>query len=329
MIKSAFISYSRKDQRFAKKLARDLKARGIDVWIDQSDIRGGDDWLKEITDAINERQAFIIILSPNSIKSKYVKREFRYADNKNKKIFPIDYKSHTLPDEMGLVLNPIQFANFKRGPYAQNLKRFLNTLAGKEDTFRPPPPPLLDRIKRINWKQPSAWAWVAGILALTVLLVWGIYQIIPSPTPTSTPTAATTQAAATEDLTPTPCTNQATFLDDITYPDGAEVDRNEVFTKTWLLQNSGTCVWTPDYAAVFVSEFQMGAPNEIPLGTTVQPGEEFELSIEFTAPGIPECYQSNLILRDDRPAAYEFFGINTPDQTIWVRVSVGKNRCDK
>ncbi len=60
-----FISYSRKDINFARKLAEDLEKAGYDVWWDISDLRGGDDWVRLIPDAIEASGFFIVVLSPD------------------------------------------------------------------------------------------------------------------------------------------------------------------------------------------------------------------------------------------------------------------------
>ena len=40
-----FISYSRTDSDFAIKLGKDLKARGINIWLDKLDIKPGEIWI--------------------------------------------------------------------------------------------------------------------------------------------------------------------------------------------------------------------------------------------------------------------------------------------
>src|SRR5690349_18137439 len=82
-----FISYSRKDQIYARQLADELILRGFDVWIDDR-IDYGDDWELEIFKAIDNCVAFVIIMTPNSYESKCVRRECHYAEKRNKPPFP-------------------------------------------------------------------------------------------------------------------------------------------------------------------------------------------------------------------------------------------------
>ena len=86
---SIFISYSRKDIDIARNLAGDLEKAGFDVWWDISDLRGGDDWVRVIPSAIEASQIFIVLLSPKSIQSQWVKKEYLHALNLRMKIIPV------------------------------------------------------------------------------------------------------------------------------------------------------------------------------------------------------------------------------------------------
>jgi hypothetical protein len=59
-----FFSYARKDAEFALKLAGDLRASGVNVWIDQLDIRFGDIEGLVIEKALRDCQGMIAIMSP-------------------------------------------------------------------------------------------------------------------------------------------------------------------------------------------------------------------------------------------------------------------------
>ena len=92
-----FISYSRKDMGFVRKLAGDLEKAGYDVWWDLTDLRGGDDWVRVIPAAIELSQHFIIVLSPNSIESEWVRKEYTQALSLRRKIIPIMLASTGVP----------------------------------------------------------------------------------------------------------------------------------------------------------------------------------------------------------------------------------------
>src|SRR5512144_1900784 len=120
-----FISYSRKDIDFVRKLAGDLEADGYDVWWDVSDLRGGDDWLRLIPAAIESSDFFIIVLSPNAIASEWVKREYTQALSLRKKIIPIMLAKSSLP----FALNTINYIDFtSHEDYGANLNSLLEAL---------------------------------------------------------------------------------------------------------------------------------------------------------------------------------------------------------
>ena len=108
-----FISYSRKDIDFARKLAGDLEKAGYDVWWDLTDLRGGDDWVRVIPAAIESSGYFLVVLSPNSAASDWVAKEYTQALNLRKKIIPIQLEPGPVP----FALNTINFINFSNGEY--------------------------------------------------------------------------------------------------------------------------------------------------------------------------------------------------------------------
>src|SRR5215217_4059090 len=119
-----FISYSRKDFVFVRKLAGDLETAGYDVWWDVSDLRGGDDWMRIIPAAIETSDYFIAVLSPNAITSEWVKREYTQALSLRKKIIPIMLARSSVP----FGLNTLNYIDFTSNDYAINLKSLLDTL---------------------------------------------------------------------------------------------------------------------------------------------------------------------------------------------------------
>lgn len=92
-----FISYSRKDLSFVEQLVTDLKNAGLDVWYDISSLGGGSRWRVELETAIRNCQFVIVVLSPDSIASEWVEREFLFASNLKRKIIPLMYRSCELP----------------------------------------------------------------------------------------------------------------------------------------------------------------------------------------------------------------------------------------
>lgn len=77
--KEVFLSYSSVDREFAEKIVELLRCHGVPVWHAPSNIRGGQDWHDEIGDALERCDWFVILLSPDSMRSKWVRRELFFA----------------------------------------------------------------------------------------------------------------------------------------------------------------------------------------------------------------------------------------------------------
>ena len=84
-----FISYSRKDIGFARLLFETLQRDNVDAWIDWNRIPIGEDWWKEICEAIQGANVFMFIISQHSIGSQVCKEEIAHALQNNKRIIPI------------------------------------------------------------------------------------------------------------------------------------------------------------------------------------------------------------------------------------------------
>src|SRR5512134_2891327 len=140
-----FISYSRKDIAFSRRLAGDLETVGYNVWWDLTDLRGGDDWPRVIPAAIEASQYVIVVMSPNSAISDWVAKEYTQALDLRKKIIPIMLR----PSRVPFALNTINYVNFATGEYVDNLKNLLTALGytGKPpvDEKKPVLPPMLRR----------------------------------------------------------------------------------------------------------------------------------------------------------------------------------------
>ena len=74
-----FVSHSHVDQEFAERLVGVLRRHRIPVWYSDTDIQGAQKWHDEIGRALQRCDWFIVVLSPESVASMWVKRELVYA----------------------------------------------------------------------------------------------------------------------------------------------------------------------------------------------------------------------------------------------------------
>lgn len=101
-----FISHNHKDKPFARRVADDLRRAGANVWIDQAEIQLGDSLIEKIRSGIDDMDYLAVVLSPDSVKSSWVRKEVRIAyeqeiKGKRVKVLPLIYKTCTLPKFLG------------------------------------------------------------------------------------------------------------------------------------------------------------------------------------------------------------------------------------
>jgi hypothetical protein len=88
-------------------------------------------------------------------------------------------------------------------------------------------------------------------------------------------------------ITPTTC-DRAALVTDVTIPDGTILAGGSPFTKTWRLQNVGTCTWTTAYKLVLVGgDYMNSASTAYNLASSVAPGGTIDLSVNLVAPITP------------------------------------------
>jgi len=107
-----FISYSRVDSDFARKLNEELQFQGKRTWFDQESIASGTDFQQEIHRGIESSGIFLFVLSPESVNSPYCAGEVEHADKHNKRIVTVLYRDIDIKD-LHPVLAEIQYLDFR------------------------------------------------------------------------------------------------------------------------------------------------------------------------------------------------------------------------
>ena len=106
-----FISYAREDKAFVKCLFEAFEAHGREVWVDWEGIPSTAEWLAEIYAAIEAADAFVFVISPDSVASEVCGLELAHAVEHNKRLMPIvrrDVDSKAVPQALA-ALNWIFF----------------------------------------------------------------------------------------------------------------------------------------------------------------------------------------------------------------------------
>ena len=60
-LKAVFLSYASQDAEAAKRICEALRAAGIEVWFDQSELWGGDAWDRRIRKQIHDGPVQIFV----------------------------------------------------------------------------------------------------------------------------------------------------------------------------------------------------------------------------------------------------------------------------
>ncbi|HNE05946.1 MAG TPA: NBR1-Ig-like domain-containing protein, partial [Anaerolineales bacterium] len=152
----------------------------------------------------------------------------------------------------------------------------------------------------VNAVRTSAASTVIAEFTLTA----AFFTPTPLPLPTETPTPFPTETPAVlpsidptlAALTPDALCDDYDFdpaTIDVTIPDGTPMTPGQDFVKTWKIKNTGICTWDTSYKAIFSysnpPNQQMSA-QPIPLAALVAPGQEVDVSVQFTAPTTPGEY---------------------------------------
>jgi len=98
-----FVSYSRKDIEFAKRLTAELQKSDLDFWIDWEGIPPTVDWWREIEKGIEEADVFLFLISSDSSASKVCGKEIDCAVKNAKRIIPLvvrDFKGDEAPKQL-------------------------------------------------------------------------------------------------------------------------------------------------------------------------------------------------------------------------------------
>ena len=88
--KAVFLSYASQDAEAARRICEALRGAGMEVWLDQSELRGGDAWDESIRDQIKACALFIPVISTNAHArvEGYFRLEWKLAIDRSHRMAP-------------------------------------------------------------------------------------------------------------------------------------------------------------------------------------------------------------------------------------------------
>jgi len=118
-----FLSYSHKDQQAMATVRKILSEHGVRYWYDNG-LHSGDDWNMVIARRLKGAAVCLLLLSPNSAQSEYVKNELNFAQNHRIPIHTLLLKQFDLPLDIEMMTGRIQMVEMT-GEYEKELIRAL------------------------------------------------------------------------------------------------------------------------------------------------------------------------------------------------------------
>ena len=182
--KAVFLSYSSKDSDAARRICDALRAAGIEVWFDQSELRGGDAWDASIRRQIKDCALFVPIISAstNARSEGYFRLEWRLAVDRSQlmaddQAFLLPVVIDATPEASARVPDRFrerQWSRLEGGEtppaFIEHLRRVLSGLAPTAA------PPLLTPAAPLA-AAPNRRAWLVAVAALAVVAVASLMAV--------------------------------------------------------------------------------------------------------------------------------------------------------
>jgi len=140
-----FVAHSSKDSGVSKRITESLKQRGLEVWYDEWEIKVGDSITQKISDGLEQGDFLVVVLSRNSVVSRWVQKELSAALQMGMFVLPVRINGCKIP----VFLRDIRYADFRKG-FRQGLDELLDAIVTPIpalESFIPMAPPR-ERLRR-------------------------------------------------------------------------------------------------------------------------------------------------------------------------------------
>jgi TolB-like protein/Tfp pilus assembly protein PilF len=246
--RAVFISYASQDAAAALRICAALRAAGIEVWLDQSELRGGDAWDQTIRQQIQDCALFIPVVSVNTVARPegYFRLEWLLADQRSQRIarsksfiVPVSVDGTPLaaadvPESFGRV----QWTRLPDGEtppaFAQRVATLLAAApaAPQGATVAGSPPGATPARRRAPWPWIAAAVLVLVVGAALALRPWRLLPDRPQVAPAAAASAAAAAHAAPErSVAVLPFTDMSERHDQEYFSDGLAEELIDALTR--------------------------------------------------------------------------------------------------
>jgi len=184
---AVFLSYASEDAEAAERIATALHAAGIEVWFDQSELRGGDAWDKKIRHEIHDCALFIPVVSQNTQErlEGYFRREWKLAidrthDMAAQKPFLVPVVVDGTGEQEAFVPDEFREVQWTRLPAGQTPPEFVTRIQKLLSGESGPLPMAPRRPAAVTSGRPSRLLIILGALAV-VLAASAAYLLFEKP----------------------------------------------------------------------------------------------------------------------------------------------------
>ena len=116
--RAVFISYASQDAEAVARICAALRSGGVVVWLDQSELRGGDAWDRQIRERVHDCRLFIAVISASTETRDegYFRREWKLAAD----------RTHDMAERKAFLLPVVIDATPERGalPYESSMRLY-------------------------------------------------------------------------------------------------------------------------------------------------------------------------------------------------------------
>ena len=113
-----FLSYTQQDREWAKALADRLRSENLTVWDSETELYPGDNFAAKIAEALENADAMVVLVSPDSLASQWVKHEIEFALGSSRlsgRLIPIVVRP---TEKMPWILQKLKTITTEGGPKA-------------------------------------------------------------------------------------------------------------------------------------------------------------------------------------------------------------------